>query len=285
MKKLLFFLVLFVAPAFAEQMKLEVIPLQHRTTDDVIPVIQPLVAAGGTITGMQNQLIIKTTPSNLDEIRQVLQRIDKAARRLMIYVKQDVDGETYRRAQSISGSYSSGDVSISNNSKRPRKGLIVSAEDRRGNHIQYRDLSTRSDLEDRNTFKVQTTDGQPAFVQSGQSVPIPNQNTFVTRGGIVVQDTTEYRDVTSGFYVLPRLQNGDRVTLLISPQLSRVKPNQGAVFEVQNAETTVSGYLGEWINIGGVNRNINDGSSGILHSTRHQERENRSILVKVEEIK
>ncbi|MFB3101043.1 MAG: hypothetical protein ACE1ZM_06325, partial [Gammaproteobacteria bacterium] len=50
--------------ALAENMRLEVIPLQHRMVDDVIQSIRPLVTPGGTVTGMNNQLIIKTTPSN-----------------------------------------------------------------------------------------------------------------------------------------------------------------------------------------------------------------------------
>ncbi len=56
-------------------MQLEVIPLQKRMVDEVIQIIRPLVAPGGTVTGMNNQLIIKTTPSNLAEIKQVLRKL------------------------------------------------------------------------------------------------------------------------------------------------------------------------------------------------------------------
>ena len=97
----------------AEDMTLELIQLQHRTTDEIIPVIQALVHPGGTVTGMNNQLIVKTTASNLVEIKQLLAEIDKAARRLLITVRQDVNGEINKQHHGVSGRYSSGDVSIS----------------------------------------------------------------------------------------------------------------------------------------------------------------------------
>ena len=88
----------------------------------------------------------------------------------------------------------------------------------------------------------------------------------------------------SGFYVLPRIQ-GDNVTLLISPKLSRVSPNQAATFDIQNVETTASGRLGEWIPIGGATQHYNDSSKRNLISTKRRGQEQRNVLVKVEEIK
>ncbi len=55
--------------AQSQQMQLEIIPLNHRTVDEVISVIRPLLPPGGSINGMNYQLIVKTTPSNLSEIK------------------------------------------------------------------------------------------------------------------------------------------------------------------------------------------------------------------------
>jgi len=267
-------------------MKLEVIPLQHRNSDDLIPIIRPLIVEGGSVTGMNDQLIVKTTPDNLAEIKQILESIDKAARRLMITVKQDVDGDSRSNEHALSGRYSNGNINIGNRDPdRRRDGLNVSIKDDEGNRIRYRNLSTQSAIDDKNTFTVQTVEGKSAFVQTGQSVPIPNQNAYVTAGGnVIVQDNIEYRDVTSGFYVLPRLA-GNRVTLFVAPQLSSLQANQGGTINIQNAETTASGQLGEWIEIGGIDQSFNDSSKGNLHSTRQQGQESRSVFVKVEEIK
>ncbi len=276
--------IIFSAFANAADMKLEIIPLQFRNVDEIIPIIRPLVQDGGTVTGMNNQLIVKTTAANLMEIKQILAGIDKAARRLLITVKQNIEGQINTQEQGISGRYTRGSVSISGNNRGDdNHGLVLSAEDDKDNLIRYRNLNTRSNIDDRNTFQVQTVDGRAAYIQTGQQIPVANQNAYVTYGGVVVQDTIEYKDVSSGFYVLPRM-NGDRVTLLVSPQLSRVHPNQAAVFDVQNVETTTTGRLGEWLQIGGVAQHVNSNDRENLLSTRQRGQEQRTILIKVDEI-
>ena len=266
----------------AQIMQLEVIPLNHRMVDEVIPILRPLVSEGGSITGMNNQLIIKTTPDNLAELKQVLASLDRAPRRLMITVKQDVSGNSRSGEQGLSGSYSSGDVTISSRDRPSRDGITITGKDEEGNPLRYRGINSSSSHTDSNTFSVQTLEGRAAFIQTGQSVPLPSRNTYVTPGGVVTQNSLEYRDATSGFYVLPRL-NGDRVTLQVSPQLSRVDA-RGPVFEIQNVETTVTGRLGEWLRVGSLDRTFRDSSGRILDSGSRQGMEKRAILLKVEEI-
>lgn len=88
--KRLFGLVLLALSSFAAaQDALEVIPLRHRTAEQVIPVRRPLLAPGGALTGRHNQLIVRTTPSNLAQLRGVLEAIDRPARRLAISVRFD----------------------------------------------------------------------------------------------------------------------------------------------------------------------------------------------------
>ena len=270
--------------AMAAGMKLEMIKLNYRTAEEIIPILKPLVSEGGSVSGVRDQLIVKSTPANISEIRQVLSSIDKAERRLLITVKQDIKGQVNQSRQDISGEYSTGSVGVSAGRRRAdNRGVTVTASDDDGNNVRYRNLSTRSDLDDNNTYQVQTLDGKAAFVQSGQQVPIANRNAYVVNGNIVVQDTIDYHDVSSGFYVLPRV-SGDVVTLNVSPQLSRVQPNQAAIFDVQNAETTISGKLGQWLQIGGIVQQFNTSDREILGSSRRQGQQQRSIFVKVEEI-
>ena len=270
--------------SLAAGMKLEMIKLNYRTAEEIIPILRPMVNEGGSVSGVRDQLIVKTTPANLSEIRQILASIDRAPRRLMITVKQDIEGQVNRSRQDISGEYSTGNVGVSAGRRTGNDGGIsITAEDDEGNNVRYRNLSTRSDLDDNNTYQVQTLDGEAAFVQSGQQVPIANRNAYVVNGNIVVQDTIDYHDVSSGFYVLPRV-SGDVVTLQVSPQLSRVQPNQAAIFDVQNANTTIRGKLGQWLQIGGIVQQFNTSDREILGSSRRQGQQERSIFVKVEEI-
>ncbi|MEE9552117.1 MAG: secretin N-terminal domain-containing protein [Gammaproteobacteria bacterium] len=265
-------------------MTLEVIPLQYRMSNEVIPILKPLVAPGGTVTGMNNQLIIKTTPSNLAEIKTVLQSLDRSPRRLLITVKQNIDDRIQQQENSLSGKYSSGDISISNKDPgNSNEGLVISAEEN-GKSIRYRTLNRDINIYDKNTFRVQATEGYPAYIQVGQSVPVSSSATIATPGGgIVIRDSVEYYDATSGFYVLPRL-NGDRVTLFVAPRLSSVSPGSNPVFEIQNVETTAHGRLGEWIRVGGINQNFSGDSRQNLSSSNVQEQRSHSVLIKVEEI-
>jgi hypothetical protein len=250
----LFFIFLFTSVlqtpvVLAEKMELEIIPLQNRMTDDVIHILRPLVTPGGTITGMNNQLIIKTTPDNLAEIKSVLQSLDLPLRRLLITVTHDIGGQFQRREDALSGRYSSGDVSISSKDpNRSNEGLVIAAEDDDGNRIQYRNLSNRTTIDDKSAFRAQALEGSPAFIQ------------------------------------LPRL-NGDRVTLLIASRLTSEQPGRIPTFDVQNVDTTASGRLGEWIRIGGINQSFDDSSRQNFSSSRARGTETSSVLIKVDEIK
>src|SRR5438105_7458395 len=79
---------LLALPASAQN-SLEIIPLRHRTAEQVLPALQGLVEPGGTLSGQGSQLIVRTTPANLAEIRRALAAIDTPARRLQISVRFD----------------------------------------------------------------------------------------------------------------------------------------------------------------------------------------------------
>jgi hypothetical protein len=279
---LLFMLGMGISAVQAQVMQLEIIPLKHRTVNEVLPVVRPLVMPGGTVTGTANQLIIKSTPDNIADIRRVLDSIDRAQRRLLITVRQDVGGSISKEEQGLSGSYSTGDVHVSGGESRGQGGgLSISSRNGDGNHVEYHVRRLDGGSDDRNTFTVQALEGSPAFIQAGGLVPVHSRNVIATPGAVVTQDTVEYHDATSGFYVLPRL-NGDTVSLLVAPRLSGTGAH--GAFDVQNVETTVSGRLGEWLRIGGIVQDSHSRDNGLLSESQRQSRTTRSILLKVEEL-
>lgn len=281
------FLLILCAVSFLAQatgMTLEVITLQNRNVHDVISILQPLVAPGGTVTGMNNQLIIKSTPENLAELKRVLAGIDQKPRRLLISVRQDSAGASYGREQAFSGRYSEGDVTAEVRDPSPaHEGLSVSARDEEGNVIRYRIQDSTATSSDQGTYRVQATEGYPAFIHAGQSIPLPSRTTHVTPQGVVVTDATEYVDATSGFYVLPRL-NGDLVTLLVAPGLSKASAGAMPVFDVQNVETTATGRLGEWMQIGGINQSGSGSDTRLLSSSSRSGQISNTIFIKVDEL-
>ena len=282
---------LLATAAFAQNSALEVIMLKYRTAEQVIPVLKPLLDKTGTLSGMQNQLIVRTTQANLAELKVVLATLDAVPRRLMISVRQDATLDRDRTQADISGRVSSGAATIAVPGSGSARGGVVEVQ-RGEDVIRGRIDNTRSLNADRDTQTLQVLEGNSAFIRTGQSVPVPQRQVVrtIVNGQIVerVGNAVEYRDVLTGFYVLPRLA-GDRVTLEINPQRDTLaNPEQnlprGSV-NIQQAATTVSGRLGEWIEIGGVVQGVANQQTTILGSTRETSSDNRRILLKVDEVR
>lgn len=247
--------------------ELEIINLKHRSADELMPVIRPLLGADEVVSGMNYQLILRASRNNIEQIRRLVENLDTALRRLQITVMQDVDSETAASLTELSGSVKMGkNASIGTSTVNPGQ-------------VSAKIISTRSLENDKKTQQVQVLEGHRALISSGKSLP---QRQVVQSGwGTQVIDNMSYRNVSSGFYVLPRI-TGDRVTLEITAQNDALTP--GSAIRVQNATTTVSGYLGVWIQLGGINQQSSNDGSTITSRSHSTLDEQRSVLLKVEEI-
>lgn len=269
------------APAWAA---LEVIQLQHRSAEEILPVIQPLLDKGDVATGMDYRLILRTSPRNLGQIKKLLESLDVAPRRLKITVMQDVDADTVARLTELSGSVGlGGDARVTVPGSGETGGLTV--ETGRGqDRLRARVYSTRSLETGRKTQQLQVMEGNRALVSSGLSVPVPVRQVIQRPWGTEIVDTTEYRQVDSGFYVLPRV-SGDRVTLEIGTQDDTLA--SGGAYpttRTQQTSSTVSGRLGEWMVLGGTGRRTVDDGSTISTRSAARSQEQRNVLIKVEEM-
>lgn len=177
--------------SFAQQ-ALEIIPLRHRTAEQVLPALQPLLEPGGTLSGMRGQLFLRASPGNAAEIKRALAAIDQPLRRLVISVRLDESLERERRDIGVSGTVSGSGARIG-----------VTAEQ------SHRTSEGRVDQ------RVQVLEGGRAFIATGQSRPV------------LIEGTTALRDVTSGFEVVPRIAGG-----LVSLEVAQQRPTQGPVTTV-----------------------------------------------------
>lgn len=265
----LLLLLLFSGQAAADY-PLEIIRLQSRPVPEVIPLLKPFIEPGGSIAGMNDQLIVRTSPANLVEIKRILQRIDRPPRRLKISVRQSAGLDATDRA-----------VEADVNTMVGKQGrLMVGPSRGDGLQLRMKKARTRSQLD--TTHSVQVLEGYPAFITTGESVPIHDQTTLITRHGLHQQTTTRYRDLVGGFYVVPRL-NGTLVSLEIAPQLDRPGNIQGH-YDIQRAHTVVSGKLGEWISVGGVSRGTLKHGEQLLKDSRTTSQDERLLELLVEEI-
>ncbi len=257
----------------AADLVLEVLALKYRPVEQVLPVLQPLVPQPGTVSGMNGQLIVRATPANLAEIKRILAILDRPPRRLMITVRQDVDRDEAATGAGVSGTIRTEPRQASEDSNR------VSGS------VTARAYSTQTARNERYTQQIQVTEGNAATINVGYSIPVYTGGVVRDRpGGRAVErwvDTVEYRDILTGFSVRPQLA-GDTVTLQVSPQHDTPGRYGRGSSDVQRLETTVSGRLGEWIDIGGVVRGSAFESGTGAYRTRAASGDNRRVLLRVE---
>lgn len=261
------------------QATLEIISLRHRTVEQVLPVLRPLVEPGGTLTGQANQLIVRTSPANLAEIRRVLDSIDTPPRRLVISVRLEDAAQSSDRSVDTRVVVRAGESSASTGDQPAR---------REGASAAVRIQDSRSASDGRVDQRIQVIEGGRAFIATGESRPVRQQNVVRTPGGAVVtESTTVIQQAASGFEVVPRLA-GDTVLLEIAQQREAFapgRPGQAGAIQGQRAASSVSGRLGEWFELGGIAESGARDERGILSAREARASQSRRIWVKVEEVR
>ncbi|RBL68796.1 secretin [Pseudomonas sp. MWU13-2625] len=222
----------------------EIVPLKYRTSADMLPMAQDFIGKDGQVSAYGNQLIIKAEPDKIQEVKALITQLDTAPKRLLITV------DTNENNQQNTG-------------------------DQQTRIINYSTASRDGGIQ-----QIQASEGAPALIQVGQSVPITSgqSNSY---GDYSSQ--TQYRNVTQGFYVTASV-TGDIVHLAISTNRDRMSQERPDVVNVQSTDTTVSGRLGEWITLAGVNRETQADKQGATRSYSTQGRDDMTLRVKVDSL-
>jgi len=283
MKRLIALLLLLPLLAIAQQ-EMEIIPLKNRTVDQVMPVIRPLVEPGGALSGMNNQLILRASRKNRDEIKQALAALDTPARQLVIRVTQNRDAVMNRSGAEAFGSVGNDHVRVTQSPTGVAAGGGTVVIKQGSSAVGAQVVETRSTRTASAAQSVQVVEGGRAFINVGQSIPLPMQQVVLGPGGAIVTNTTVYRDIGQGFYAEPRLA-GDRVMLEISPQFDTPGNAGYGSVNTQRVSTSVSGRLGEWMELGGSGQQAAGTNRGNLSVGTSDVRDNRSIWLLVEEVK
>ena len=229
-----------IAGSAAAQGSLEIIPLRHRTADQVLPALRPLMEPGATLSGQGTQLIVRTSPANLEELRRALEEIDRPLRRLQISVRFEDSSDAAARSVETSGR-------ISN----------------RGSSVDVRAQDTQSSSSGSFDQRVQVLEGGHAFIATGRNTPI--------------YDGSVTRDTASGFEAIPRLAGGGIVV-----EISQRRDTPG---RQQALSTTVSGRLGEWLEVGGALEAASRDDSAILSARASRSARSGRVWLKVDEVR
>ncbi len=242
------------APLQADAIR--IIDLQHRSAEEIIPLLRPMLEPGVGLSGSGYTLIVRAGEDDLAQLDYLLERLDQARRQLLITVRQGRDLQRSERGLHIEGEI-----------ERPRT----------------RVYSTRRRADDGHSQQLRISEGEWAMIRSGQAVPQVIQREQHGPGGLSRERSIEYRDVDSGFEVRPMV-SGEQVSLDIRPHSARMAPGGAGVIEQQSVVTRVSGRLGEWIELAGAEQAERRDERGTVYSTRQRQRTVQDVWVKVEEL-
>ena len=245
------------------------IQLQNRPAEEIIPIVKPILGAGEVITGSGYKLFLRASPQSLQQVRDVIDALDSAAKVLQVSVFQGSERDLKTRSVSGNLQIDNGNTSIG----------IGNDNNKSAGNISYNSGNVSGDINASNTHQHQSSnpvhqlrvsEGTEGFIHTGKQIPY-----------FTGYSSTEYKDVTTGFYVLPRI-HGDRVTLQISPfKNSLAKAGKGGI-DTQSARTTISGRIGEWLPLGGVTEQSKRSQSSIGSNSSSKSSSQHSIWIKAD---
>jgi len=258
---------------FADQNDpLKIIDLKNRPADEIIPVIKPMLKPNDAITGTGFQLFIRTDAKTLDEVTRLLQVMDNSPRNLVIKVRSNFGSGSKSTDFNTSGNYEVGDdvrVVVGDGPSK-KKGAKVR-------------INGNSNNTDRDTeYMIRVIEGGQAFIAGGEIRPYEHRTIIRHRYGVSVYDSVDYQDITSGFYVTPRLIGNGKVSLQVQPHYRTVNEERSDNIDVQESDTTLEAKLSEWIQIGGINTETKSKDSGILSNSRNSSNIRSDIYIKVD---
>ncbi|WP_201065273.1 MULTISPECIES: secretin N-terminal domain-containing protein [Thiorhodovibrio] len=213
--------------AAADQREFAYLPVYSQPAEDLVDVLRPM-AGGGSVVAHRSQIIVNGTPAEIAAVSEALERLDRPARRLMIEVRLADRSVGHQSGRRIAGTWDRSDG---------RDQISISAAGR--------EIRTRR--QDDRVQRVQTLDGSPALIRTGESRPVTTFAGVDPYGGGVALGQ-DYQSIDTGFYALPRT-HGDEVTIELYQQDQQALPN-GRV-RGGSAQTVMRGHLGEWLDLGG----------------------------------
>lgn len=249
-------------PAAASAQSLTIIDLKHRTADEVLPVLRPLVGNDAALSGIDYRLLVRGSDADVARIRDALTVLDRAPKQMLVSVRyatqSQIDSERIAAG---------GQVAVQNGNASGQLNL------RAGRSSDSRDGS--------NVSSVRVMEGQAAYIASGERIPIVmagviSSHRGASQTGLIIGE----RQTNSGFQVTPRI-NGDVVLVDVGAQQEQAR---GGNIATHSVNTSVTGKLSEWLPLGGVDQPIETRTSGIGSRRIETASSQRQMWIKVDRV-
>lgn len=234
--------------ALAQALSVQVYSLRHQLAAGLVPSVQATLHEGESVHAFNNELVVNASADSHRQVAQLLQALDKPLRNLRISVRNSSDTVAQGSSAGATGSIRTGDVYLGTGGpvyrdRRPDNGVVVQHDGLRvhANRSQSGTQATREQ-------QLRAIEGQPAWISTGQTIAYRSVDAW---GNPV----TSFRDANRGFYITARIVD-QRVYLDISASDDRLSEDprlqRRGVIDTAQLQTSVTGAVGEWINLGGI---------------------------------
>lgn len=238
----------------------EIIPVQYRSAEDIASQIKALYPEQSVrVVGRNQQMTVRADEQVIDEIKQLVTTLDTAPHQFLI----SVSGDTSNRHNSAGVS---GTISTSTSSSSSNSTVTVKTHNK---SFKTRGTGSQS---------IRVLEGHSAYISAGQKKPVRDRQ-YINGQWV---NKVDYIDMTSGFYVEPRLIGSNQVELKIRTQQNQASKQHYNEIDTATTHSVQIIRLGEWSTIGGTYQDSSSDNGGISHSTQRQNIDNQSLTIKVE---
>ena len=245
---------LFVGGVQAEtddKIPIEIIELQHRSADELLPLVEPLLGPRDGLTGTGYRLIVRTSPGRLRQIRELVEALDRPPRELRLSVR------------------------VSDASDRDHHGLDPAREHEEADgRVVRRYTTARREAEQ----WVRVQEGQQAHIREGEVIPMAGVAVLRPDGTLI--GGIDYRTLDRGFVVTPAITPDDRVRLHIAQIAEREGP--GGRIETQVLETVTTVDPGDWVDLGGTVGQDRRDDQRIIGTRRTRDRDEKTVQIRID---
>ena len=245
---------LWLAPASADSLRL--FELQHRSAEEIIPLIRPLLPPDAGLSAAGYTLIVRSREDELLKLGLLLAELDRPRRQFMVTIAQG--GQDRRRGDGIGVDFPE---------DRPRTQVY----------------STRRQQQREEQQQLRISEGEWAMIRAGQAIPQPVQREHHGPTGTTVERRIEYRDVDTGFEIRIT-RSGEQLDIETRPHYAKILPNQRGAIAQQEVITRLTAKPGEWVLVAGTDTQRRYQGSGIIYSTRQRDVDTHQVWIKIDEI-
>jgi hypothetical protein len=267
----------------ADETELRIIPLKHRSAEEIIPTLQPLLDPGERIIGQDYRLFVRVSDRKLTDIKRVLREIDTPLRTLLISFRHAGSAVRTEQRQEITGEHAVGNharITVSPRTDSGTQGLTITRRGENG-EAQYRNEYRTSARHEGGEQFVRALEGRRAYIAIGQSIPQVQPFLLLAGNHLTVTAGVIYRDVSTGFEVTATLR-GEEAELDITPRVLFSGTQNTRQVDFLELTTRLRVRLNSWTEIGTTLADSSQVSREILGHTSRLDGSRQSLQIRVE---